>query len=446
MNLKDERLPTIQTRTFTDVVRKMRRTAAPGVDGWTKGMLEYAIIDQPALADSWCALLTDILRGTFKTLVMQCLRAARLVGIPKQDGGVRPIAVSHFFLKMAGIAAIKEGGATCEQWQYAIGRKDGTKDIVHKLRDHKNKNHTILKFDLHNGFNEMPRALCEQVIQGMDAPHLKAYFRQVYYHDGDMAVYNAGSPALINATEGVRQGDATSSFFFCKALDHIVRDIIHNARGKGITVEGVYCFMDDVSFAATDAAQAVALAEVVINTFEKYKMRINMTSKKSAAMISTHDPHRSQETYDKFMAIGYTAADTDTPFGVLGAELSDNVVKFYETQQDKQLQFFLLLEKIDIHPAVLFTILRICGNPRLLYLCGVMPPSEHMRELSREFDRKVYDIMNGPNLLRGHLEITPLLYDINGAGFTKYEAKYAEIYQETIRRVTMTGKDAAGGG
>jgi ribonuclease HI len=132
----DEKLPIFPTTLLHSVVRKMRRTAAPGIDGWQKMHLQAAVSQEPKVAEDFCVLADQILRQQFSPVVMNCLRAARLVPLPKPDNGVRPVAVSNFFCKIIGQMSIRFGGATCAPWQYAVGKQDGTKEIIHKLRQY----------------------------------------------------------------------------------------------------------------------------------------------------------------------------------------------------------------------------------------------------------------------------------------------------------------------
>ena len=48
--------------------------------------------------------------------------------------------------------------------------------------------------------------------------------------------------------------------------------------------------------------------------------------------------------------------------------------EFYDEQERKQSAFFDLLEGLRVHPALMYTLLYLCGDPRIRYLCSVMPP------------------------------------------------------------------------
>ena len=405
-------------------LRKVRRTAAPAIDGWSKGLIAATIRDYPQIAELWCGVLTKILRAEFSAVVMRCIRAARLVAIPKKDGGVRPIAVSHFFLKLIGSMTLNTGKEKCCDWQFANGGVQGTKYIVHRLRQHAKEGHTLCKFDLKNAFNEMPRAVCEAELQSTSVA-LRQYFATVYKGASDMVCFMKGEALNIAAVEGVRQGDATSSFIFCRGLDRVIQNISNAAIERGIHIIALYCYMDDVTIVlgSGQAEEAACMARIVKEEFAKVSMQVNLQSDKSAAMV--------QGTVGRVITEdGYTLQDPTHPFVVLGAELSNNITSFVSAQRERHTRFFEGLKRMHIHPAVLFTILRICGNPRLIYLCSVMPPEEEMQQLVKEFDRNALQVLNGPSLLNGSIKRadTPLVYDTSGTGFTEYAKVHEQLY------------------
>jgi hypothetical protein len=381
---KDETLPTFPTAVLHSVLKKMKRTSAPCIDGWQKGHLRFAVAFHPDVADDFCCLGIQILREQFSPLVMDCLRAARLVGIPKPDGGVRPVAVSNFFCKVIGLMCIRLSGATCEPWQYAIGKLNGTKEMVHRLRRHKQNGKVIGKFDIKNAFNELPRSVAEQALKDQ-SPYLKAYFRAVYYKPGAMVVYHKDGHNVITAEEGVRQGDAMSSLTFCKSLDMAVVEVRAECQAEGVVIDEVLLYADDMNFVCPDALSMAVVAKWVAIIFPKYGLEVGLAVGKSACMIPPNDPYWSEPTIQEmFTALQYAGLPYDAEFLALGADIGTCVDltasrSFFEKQHKKQIDFFAMLDRVhaigSLHPAILFTLLRLCGNPRLEYLCSVTPPS-----------------------------------------------------------------------
>ena len=166
------------------------------------------------------------------------------------------------------------------------------------------------------------------------------------------------------------------------------------------------------------------MAEIVKEQFERIQMEVNLKSDKSAAMVA------SVGLPEEHPMTGYTVQGHGHSFVVLGAELSDDTTAFIRGKQQRHERFFESLKQLNVHAAVIFTILRICGNPRLMYLCSVMIPDDNMKRLVSWFDAMVIEVLNGSALLRNHVKKhhLPRVYDTSGAGFTKYEKCYADLY------------------
>ena len=359
------------------------------------------------------------------------------------DGGVRPIAVSHLFLKVAGLMAIVDSGCTVDDHQHAVGKLEGTKIIIHKLRKHKSENKVISKFDVVNAFNEMPRAVCEEAIRQEVAPQLKAYFRAVYYHSSSMVLYGPDCESVTIAAEGVRQGDAVSSFLFCKGLDHIIRKIRSIAQDLDIKIVEILSYMDDLTIVTDNTSDALQVADIVRWVFGEYKMRVDLTARKSAIFVSRNDPFWTDPTMQEVQrGLQLQVIDHSQQFVVLGADLSDDPTSFLQEKEKKIEKFLVKVDRLDIHPALVFTLLRLCGNPRLAYLCSVMPMCDALQRVLRAFDSGMKRVLNGPQLLRGFLRDTVMIYEREGAGMVNYAAIATELFLETQRR-TFATKTAA---
>jgi len=442
---EDMNLPTFHSGALHSVVRHMRRTAAPGIDAWQKGHLQCAMLHNPEVADIFCVLSIQVLRQQFSEEVMNCLRAARLVAVPKPDGGVRPIAITNFFLKVIGMMSLRAGNVSCSPYQYAIGRREGTKEIVHKLRSHKANGMVISKFDCTNAYNTIPRRLVEETMSRETCNYIKAYFRTVYYPSSALVVYHKGGSEVISSVEGVRQGDGLSTYMFCKALDTPIAAILSECTRQRIDVVDTLIYADDLNFVTRSAHDSARLAQVVKDVFRRHGLHINLGAKKSSAFIPPADQYwRDPRLQEMFAGLEYTAVSHNDEFVALGADLCELPdTPFLRDKKEKTTRFFNLLEQIDLHPAITFTILRLCGNPRLEYLCSVMPPSYGLFEVTQEFDRCLKRVLNGPSLLRGRFTVTSMLYDREGAGFIHYSGVSSLLFEETKRRLSAGGTGRA---
>ena len=127
--------PYPKLRSVTAAMKKMRRRAAQAIDGWAKGLLDFVIASDATIADNLLAIIRLVTQGAFGSLVMRCIRAARFVGVPKPDGTPRPISVSNFFMKLAGMVALQEGRDRLKPWRSAeSGNVEGSKAIIHLSR------------------------------------------------------------------------------------------------------------------------------------------------------------------------------------------------------------------------------------------------------------------------------------------------------------------------
>ena len=71
-------------------MKTMRRRAAQAIDGGAKGLLDFVILSDSNIAENLLAIIKMVIEGAFGPLVMRCIRAARIVGVPKTDGTPRP--------------------------------------------------------------------------------------------------------------------------------------------------------------------------------------------------------------------------------------------------------------------------------------------------------------------------------------------------------------------
>ena len=151
----------------------------------------------------------------------------------------------------------------------------------------------------------------------------------------------------------------------------------------------IFCYMDDLTIALPSGANVQALADTVTRVFKKYTMEVNYDSSKSAAISWNEDitAYRNENT-------PYTMLRKNEEFELLGASLSCDTRSFFEKKKKKQQDFFNLLRDLHLHPALLYTILRLCGNPRITYLCAVMPPDDEMEALTQWFDGNMMDILD----------------------------------------------------
>ena len=423
--------PLASAKHLADALEAIRYNAAPAIDGWSRDLLQ-CILDDREMTENFLIVLKRITPGGFGRLVMSCILASRVVPIPKPCGGVRPISISHVFLKLAGGIAMRMGRDQLAAWQYAEHRLQGTTQIIHKCRDHLHAGRCIAKFDLRNAFGSIPRALCAAAVSQAKSPMLLEYFRTVYLQPTHGVVFGPdGRTHSFEMTEGVRQGDATSAYIFCRALDVVVRRLLDAVREKGLqlTADDVLCYMDDLTVVVRRPEQLGQIVATVKDTLESFGLRMNEGSSKSAAIM----PH-------PVVVEGYTVHDAGGDFELLGASLSMNPIPFFERQRQKQERFFSLLSSIPVHPALLYNILRTCGNPRIRYLCSVMPPSDPLQALTLWFDETTTShvgdlILNRSRKLSEHS--ASMVFHPAGLGFVRYAQASDSLYNASYTQMLL---------
>ena len=386
-------------------LRKINRQCATGVDGWTKDHLMAALRQSPGLDDILGSIFTTIASQNLSPLLAEVLRCGRLVGIPKPDNaGVRPITIASLFMKIFGTMSMARDEVKPSQHQYAIGHKDGCLKVIHQIRDELNKLHqndptaeyVAIKIDISNAFNELARNTVRKELKE-HCETMKQFFRVAYGGSSPLIVYGPDGFATIEMEEGIRQGDATSTYLFCIGVDRALRELLE---------KGYRCWMfcDDLTLIVRKCEVDDTLAAVK-DAFRKVGLRVNEA---------------------KLDVYGLNDVRTK-PFVLLGADLACTE-EFTEKQLMKQHQYFQLLDRIPMHPQLKAVLLRVCGAPRLRYITSAMPP-ERTKTLTEAFDKGTVEALAAVlQLSVDELEKSGLLHDTMGAGIPKYTELREKLY------------------
>ena len=70
---------------------------------------------------------------------------------------------------------------------------------------------------------------------------------------------------------------------------------------------------------------------------------------------------------------------------MLGANINDRYDDFNRVQIEKLQKFFEKIDQLEVHPHLKFTMLRLCGSPKLVYYARTTPP-EHSNAVTQFFD------------------------------------------------------------
>jgi hypothetical protein len=138
-------------------------------------------------------------------------------------------------------------------------------------------------------------------------------------------------------------------------------------------------------------------------------------------------------------------AQASGKFVVLGADIDNESPVFINEQLEKQETYFNLLHQSKVHPQVKMALLRICGAPRIKYLCETCPP-EVVEPLVNMFDGALrcitFDILGFK-----HNDVTDdlrkLVHNKFGLGIPEYKPNYATLYHAAADMVTNNRPEMA---
>lgn len=418
-----ESVPMISPNEVNEALARANRQASQNIDGFSKDLLTQAISHDSEIASLLGQYLHWILTEMHTQLFNNIVLLARGIAIPKSDGGIRPICTSSLFVKLLGSIALARDGSQPSHMQYAIGPSVGHQRIVHKVRNEVEGGKAVIRLDVKNAFGNLPRKVIEHQITS-DDPTLKQFFRYVYGRKSMIAIFGEENKVeFIDMAEGVKQGDATSAMLFCKAIDRALH-IINAALAETHLNASIYAYMDDVTICA-DPADVNQIVNIATAALAQIGLEVN------AEKSRVFSP--SLQT-----AFAIPQADPQEPFLLLGANLAvDASEKFQQAQIHKQISYFDLLSQLPLHPQIEMTMLKICGTPRITYLCSTNQP-QVTSVIAKAFDEQMakrasWILDPTGNTIVSHAQ----LHSKAGLGFPWYAGNVNDLY-ESSKRMALT--------
>ena len=101
----------ISTNELREAGRRLAKGVSPGPTGTTDGIIRI-LLDDEVCCLNLCHMIADLINGFVSKEVRTRINRARLVAIPKPDGGVRPVAMGEVLGKLAGITLLQRYEAT----------------------------------------------------------------------------------------------------------------------------------------------------------------------------------------------------------------------------------------------------------------------------------------------------------------------------------------------
>ena len=123
-------------------------------------------------------------------------------------------------------------------------------------------------------------------------------------------------------------------------------------------------------------------------------------------------------------------------FVVLGGNISSEYKQYNEKQTNRNKAFFKNISKVPIHSQVFFTLMRLCGGPRIKYYCSVTPP-EHSKTVATEFQHEMI------RLLEEKLDFKipqEALHERLGVGIPDYISNIGHLYTASKNLLLMSSR------
>ena len=343
----------------------MCRGKSSGASGWTEELIREAITSTNQ--KQWLTVLEDIVNASFSAETLRLLRQGILIGIPKGDDGVRPLALGEVLVKV-GVKLLLDSHrhlkdeAAVGAFQYAF-KQFGCEQIIHSVRRtlREDPNAHAILVDCSNAFNCVRRQSIREVL--MSDPRfnsVRPLFNAFYAEQGDLVVRGEGDEhPVLSSSEGVRQGDVLGPLLFCLALRPAVARALEQFHlllpGKQVSV---YAYMDDITIVG-DASAGYEFFSLLERELEGIGLAVNR-----AKTVMTSPLFKSD-----------MKCRVESCFKLLGAHVSRNPAE-EKAEVDKLVeQHEPLFNRLTHLPAeVAYRLLVLCGVPRWAHIIRTHEP------------------------------------------------------------------------
>lgn len=207
----------ITEESMSEALNTFAMDTAPGVSGWTVPLLKSAM-QRPSVVKFLTILCTSITSAT--ALGQSMLTTSRLIALKKDDGSVRPIAVSELIYRLCAKAILRSYFHTDFLLPYQLGVRSpgGVEPIVRAaeraLERSLGVEYTHLaSLDANNAFNRVDRKVMADAVE-KHAPVLWRTCKWAYGEPSDLICGHT----ILQSSQGVRQGDPFGPLFFSITL------------------------------------------------------------------------------------------------------------------------------------------------------------------------------------------------------------------------------------
>ena len=344
-----------------------------GIDGLTPQHLKecFVHINESPDKSRRLSILSDfmniIISGKVPKEIRPIFFAARLIALNKKDGGIRPIAVSNSFRRMASKLVAKIGAQTLASFfndtQFGIGVRSGCEVAVHLTRQFTELNPSapLVKIDFANAFNSIRRDCMMDEVNRL-FPSASAYIHSSY---AEASYLQCGDGHIMSA-EGVQQGDPIDPLLFCLTIQPIIKKLKCPLNAW---------YMDDGTIAGPID---VVSHDYHMLTEEATKVGLKINQQKCEVLNGSDNAL-------------FSSAKVLTPsnFSLLGAPVTQLSTEFLLVKKKEEIQNTLSkLSILSQHHA--YKILQLSfGSPKLVSLLRCSPC--HANHILKEIDTVIQD-------------------------------------------------------
>lgn len=368
--------------------------AAPGPSGWTGSHLQLLADSQDAQVITGLRMLVkDLCNGVFTGATQQRLLACTLQPVSKDgsDSNVRPIAMGEVMVKLAAhysMSLIEERlGELFPRIQFGVKHAGGSECASHLIRATLTHSATVhadtiaLTTDFMNAFNSANRAQMWSTLLG--DPRTEPIWRMFHW------AYSVASPllvydqhhlrAVLQSSEGVRQGDPFAAFVFAFFVQPL-----YEAAIAGMPECHAVSIQDDLTLIGPQQAVFAAFDRIRQLAASTYHLHLRV-DKCSVFLPATVPAEQRELILTQCDARSLAHSAQLKSLGVMHGPAEAIQAHAMETVE-RHRAFFDALTHPDMPVQIGLILLRACALPRLSYLARTTLPA-HLSDAAQRFDR-----------------------------------------------------------